>query len=74
MAEFFKIREVAREFGITPPAVLNMIKRGQLPGYKIGSRWMVKKSDLKEYVGKAKHKFENETEKSEPTKPIEQGE
>ena len=56
-SEFMKISEVAKEFGLTPAAILTMIKRGQLVGYKIGSRWMVKKSDLKEYVGKAKHKI-----------------
>lgn len=53
--EFLTSKEVAEILRVTPATVMNMIKRGQLRGKKVGSGgvsspWRIPKKDVIEYV------------------------
>jgi excisionase family DNA binding protein len=53
--EFLTSKEVAEVLRVTPATVMNMIRRGQLRGKKVGaggvsSPWRIPKEDVIEYV------------------------
>ncbi len=59
--EFLTSKEVAEILRVTPATVMNMIKRGQLRGKKVGaggvsSPWRIPKEDVIEYVGSIEKK------------------
>ena len=41
------VNEVARHLRLTPDVVRTMIRRGELPAVKIGSRWRVRSETLR---------------------------
>lgn len=54
--EFLTSKEVAEILRVTPATVMNMIKRGQLRGKKVGaggvsSPWRIPREDVIEYIG-----------------------
>ncbi|MFC1719156.1 helix-turn-helix domain-containing protein [Candidatus Poribacteria bacterium] len=58
---FLTSKEVAEILRVTPATVMNMIKRGQLRGKKVGaggvsSPWRIPKEDVIEYVGSIEEK------------------
>ena len=53
--EFLTSKEVAEILRVTPATVMNMIKRGQLRGKKVGSGgisspWRIPKEDIIKYI------------------------
>ena len=48
--------EVAELLNITKNTVYELVKRGELPAYKVGKKLRIDKSDVKEYIDNQKHK------------------
>lgn len=53
-SEFYSVAEIARMLDVSQHTVRGIIKRGILPGLKIGNSYRVKKQDLHDFVGQAK--------------------
>ena len=49
-----KPREVASYLSVDPMTVYNLIKRGQIPAFKVGKVWRIKRGDLEVYIGDSK--------------------
>lgn len=47
--------EVAQMLNITKNTVYEMIKRGELPSYKIGRKIRIDKSDVENYINSQKY-------------------
>ena len=43
-------KEVADLLGLSPVTVGHMMRRGELPAFKIGRLWRVREADLDDYV------------------------
>jgi len=43
-------KEVAEMLNITSRTVRNLIDTGELPAYKIGRNWRIKKNDLMKFI------------------------
>lgn len=48
--------EVAELLNITKNTVYELVKRGELPAYKVGKKLRIDRSDVKEYIDNQKHK------------------
>jgi excisionase family DNA binding protein len=44
------VREVAKLFGVNHAMLLRMVRRGQLPGVKIGKLWRFRVSELNSWI------------------------
>jgi multiple sugar transport system ATP-binding protein len=51
------VKEVAAFLRVTPQAVYNMVRREEIPAFKVGSAVRVLGADLEAYVGKRKRAF-----------------
>lgn len=51
MEKIYTAQDVARILGLTHMRICLMLRRGQLPGKKIGKQWYVPESSLKRALG-----------------------
>jgi excisionase family DNA binding protein len=54
MADLLAIEDVAAQLKVQPRTVLEWLRTGKLPGYKLGRLWRVDPEDLKKFL--AQHK------------------
>ncbi|MBU1262706.1 helix-turn-helix domain-containing protein [bacterium] len=54
METAMKPREVASYLSIDPMTVYNLIKRGQIPAFKVGKVWRIRRNDLEVYIEEGK--------------------
>lgn len=52
-SELLTIKDVARLLKIKPDTLYRWVKRGQLPGVKIGKEWRIPRSDVEKFVGRS---------------------
>ena len=45
-----KISDAAKYLNINPWTIRDMLRRGELKGYKIKNRWRIKLSDIEKYL------------------------
>lgn len=60
MAEVIAVytpEQVAEALHCTPRTVYKYLRRGQMPGRKIGGRWRVLEEDLREYIRGGSHNW-----------------
>lgn len=50
------VEEMARRLNITPRAAREWLKKGIIPGIKLGRIWRIDEKDLEEFIRKAKDK------------------
>lgn len=50
MDKLLSTKEVAEMLNITSRTVRNLIDTGELPAYKIGRNWRIKKNDLMKFI------------------------
>jgi excisionase family DNA binding protein len=48
MKEILDLKEVAEYLGLNKRTVYNLVRKGEIPGAKIGRQWRVKKESLDE--------------------------
>jgi len=48
MKEILDLKEVAKYLGLNKRTVYNLVRKGEIPGTKIGRQWRVKKESLDE--------------------------
>ena len=48
MKEILDLKEVAEYLGLNKRTVYNLVRKGEIPGTKIGRQWRVKKESLDE--------------------------
>jgi excisionase family DNA binding protein len=48
--EYYSVQETSQILGVGAPSVYSSIKRGSMPGYKVGGKTMVKHEDLVAYI------------------------
>ena len=46
MKEILDLKEVAEYLGLNKRTVYNLVRKGEIPGTKIGRQWRVKKESL----------------------------
>jgi excisionase family DNA binding protein len=54
MPDLLSIEDVATQLKVQPRTVLEWLRTGKLPGYKLGRLWRVDPEDLKKFL--AQHK------------------
>jgi excisionase family DNA binding protein len=47
-------REAAELVAVAPRTIKEWLRRGSLPGLKVGSLWRIRQSDLESFVGREK--------------------
>lgn len=57
--KYYTIDEVAELFRVVYMTVYRWIRSGRLPAYKFGKQYMVKQSDIDEFVKSSKYKVED---------------
>jgi len=48
MKEILDLKEVAQYLGLNKRTVYNLVRKGEIPGTRIGRQWRVKKESLDE--------------------------
>ncbi len=48
--EFYDIKEVAEELGLSPLVIRSYIAKGRLKGRKIGTKWYFSIKDIKKFL------------------------
>ena len=48
------VQDVAEYLNVDPKTVYRMVKRGDLPGFKVGGSWRFQKEDLDAWIAKQK--------------------
>lgn len=54
--KWLRVEEIARLLDLKEESIRIYLRKGQLVGYKFGSDWRVKKSDLDDWVEKKRNK------------------
>ena len=49
--DFVSIPELANQWGVTQQHIYNLVKRGELPAYRIGRRLIVRRDDANRFLG-----------------------
>lgn len=49
-AEYITVTQAARLSGLSPGHIAKLLRAGHLPGIKPGHDWLVRKSDVEEYL------------------------
>jgi excisionase family DNA binding protein len=57
------VQDVAEYLNVDPKTVYRMVKRGELPGFKVGGSWRFHKEDLDAWILKQKEVAQKEAEK-----------
>lgn len=47
-----KIPEIARRLGVSTTTVYDLVKKGEVPAFKLGSQWMIRESTLTAWIAK----------------------
>ncbi len=47
---YLSVEDVARRFGVNTTTIYRLVKRGKLPGFKVGSQWRFSEYRLDEWV------------------------
>ncbi|MBI4598504.1 MAG: helix-turn-helix domain-containing protein [Candidatus Omnitrophica bacterium] len=47
---YLNVEDVAKRFGVNTTTIYRLVKRGKLPGFKVGSQWRFSELRLKEWV------------------------
>lgn len=50
--KFICIRQFMRQFGISVATVYRIIKRKELPAFKVGNKWLIRQSDVDCWIQK----------------------
>lgn len=50
METVMRPREVANYLSVAPMTIYNLIKKGQMPAFKVGKVWRIKRNDLEVYI------------------------
>ncbi|HHH28806.1 MAG TPA: DNA-binding protein [Polyangiaceae bacterium] len=48
------VQDVAAYLNVDPKTVYRMVKRGDLPGFKVGGSWRFRGEDIDEWIAKQK--------------------
>lgn len=51
------VREVSQILRIHRPKVYDLIKSGEIEGFKIGADWRIKRQSIERYVGEITHEM-----------------
>lgn len=44
------IKELAKYLSVTERTIYNLLERGELPGFKVGSNWRFRKEDINKWI------------------------
>ncbi len=50
--EFFTVREIAELLGVTVDTIQTYIRKKELPAYKVGKSYRIRRNDLEEFLRK----------------------
>ena len=56
------IPEVAKTLGLSEMQIYRMLKRGELPGVKLGQKWYIPQDRFQEWINKKFEEQKTETE------------
>jgi excisionase family DNA binding protein len=48
------VQDVSEYLNVDPKTVYRMVKRGELPGFKVGGSWRLHKADLDTWISRQK--------------------
>ncbi len=52
MEDFLTVEEVAQKLHMHPDTVARLLRKGEIPGHKIGGQWRVVPSELMQHLEK----------------------
>ena len=67
MADLLSIDDVATQLKVQPRTILEWLRTGKLPGYKLGRVWRIDPDDLKKFLAQHKRHGGKQSEKERPT-------
>jgi excisionase family DNA binding protein len=70
LGDFILVEDVAMDLNMTQAAVRAVIRRGELPAYKVGKEWRIRKDDLAEFIASARVKPDSETKEDTRRKEL----
>ena len=47
---YLTVETVAKRFGVNATTIYRLVKRGKLPGFKVGNQWRFSEVRLKEWI------------------------
>jgi len=53
--EFLTVREISERLRIDEETIKRMLRKGQMPGYKIGGVWRIDRKDFTDYLARQKN-------------------
>jgi putative molybdopterin biosynthesis protein len=62
--ELLNIKQIQNRLKISERTTFNLIKRGELKGFKAGREWRFSESDIKDYEKRQRHKAEEKFRRS----------
>ena len=67
---FLTVAQVQEELGLGRWAVLALLRKGRLPAFKAGGRWLVERDDLEAFIEREKRRRAGEPEFEQIRLPI----
>jgi excisionase family DNA binding protein len=61
--EILTISQIAEYLQISEPTTYKLVQEGEIPGFKIGRHWRVKKVDLSDFIERLKKGEEIESKR-----------
>lgn len=52
------LKQVSEILGVSNRTILNLIRRGELHGFKVGEMWKVEEEEVRDYIKRQKQKAE----------------
>jgi len=56
--DYLTVEEVATELRYSTDTVKRMLRRGDMPGYKLGSEWRIDKAEYEEWKKQRKNAYQ----------------
>lgn len=60
MGRLLSLQEVEKRLGVGRYTIMGLVRRGELPGMKIGQRWRFDEEDVEQYLRRAKQQQQEE--------------
>jgi len=63
------VSNLAEVLGVTQKTAYEYLQAGELPAYRIGTRWLILRDEVKEFVEMSSHHTERETGRGNADQP-----
>lgn len=64
MEEFLTVEEVSKELNLSPYTVREMLRDGEMPGHKFGTKWRINKTEYEEWKRERRNPYKRPSQES----------